>query len=160
MTEDPDELEERREREELADRIGSAFASVPRPDPPVTEGTGPLHEDVEAALAGKPAGEVTAADAWEVRMDLGSLTPPAFAYYLPALLRIVLVDDEYVDALDSSVFGMLTPPDDPSLAEAFDRRIALLDGAQRDALRRYVAWYSEGESTLPSRERALDYWRA
>ena len=49
MTTDLDELEDRRERVGLADHIGSAFASVPRPDPPLTEGR-PLNEDVEALL--------------------------------------------------------------------------------------------------------------
>ena len=50
MTTDLDELEDRRERLGLADHIGSAFASVPRPDPPLTEGR-PLNEDVEVAAA-------------------------------------------------------------------------------------------------------------
>jgi len=160
MTEDPDELEERRVRADLAQRIDAAFAPVPRPHPPITEGTGPLNEDVERALAGKPAGDVTAADAHEVRMDLPYLTPEAFAYYLPSLLRILLTGDTYVDSLDTSVFGMLTPPDDPARAKAFERRTALLDRAQRDALADYLEWYAEGESALPGRERALAYWRS
>jgi hypothetical protein len=73
-------------------------------------------------------------------------------------LRIILLDDEYVDSLDLSVFRILTPPDDPSQAEPFERRMNLLNDSQRDALARYIAWYSQGESNLPGRDRALEYW--
>ena len=98
MTTDLDELKDRRERAGLADHIGSAFASVPRPDPPITEGR-PLNEDVERALAWKFREQITAAEAWELRMDLSSLKPEAFVYYMPALLRVILLGDSCVDSL-------------------------------------------------------------
>ena len=159
MTTDPDELEELRERDSLADAIATAFAPVPRPERPVARGVGPMPEDVERALGGKSAGEVTAGDARAVRVDLGYLTPPAFVYYLPALLRVALAGGEQAEGVGESLFGMLAPPQDPELRAAFDRRVAGLDGAQRDALARWMRWYAGSESDLPGRERALAYWR-
>lgn len=158
MTADPDEIEELRERSEIADRVVSAFAGVELPAPPITEGAGPLNDDVEAALAGKPSAGVTPADAREVRADLAHLTPAALVYYLPALIRIALLSDDDVDGLGEAIFGMLTPPEDrPGLA-FFERRAALLDDDQRSALASFLSWYSEGESYLPGRDRALGYW--
>jgi hypothetical protein len=159
VTPDPDELEDRLERTALADRIGSAFASVCRPDPPITEG-GPLNEDVERALAWKSREEITAADASEVGTDLSSLKPEAFVYYLPALLRVILIGDSYVDSLDASVLALLLPPGGRAADRDFERRMALLDRPQRSALEQYVDWCLDGESGLPGRERALAYWHA
>jgi hypothetical protein len=159
VTTDLDELEDRRERVRLADHIGSAFASVCRPDPPITEGD-TLNEDVERALAWKSCEQITAADASEVRTDLSSLKPEAFVYYLPALLRVSLIGDSHVDSLDASVLVLLLPPEGRAADRAFERRMALLDRSQRSALARYVDWCLDGESGLPGRERALAYWRA
>jgi len=159
VTDDPDEIEELRERTELADRIAAAFAGAELPQPPITEGHGPLCDDVEAALAGKPGADVTPADAREVRIDLGYLRPEAFAYYLPALIRIVLLDDDDTGGLDQALFAMLTPPEQGVAGSGFERRMELLDGPRRSALADFVEWYSEGESYLPGRERALAYWR-
>jgi hypothetical protein len=145
-------------RSRLADRIAAAFATVPRPEPPVTEGHGPLNDDVESALAGKAAGDVTAADAREVRTDLGYLRADAFAYYVPALARIALLCDEDVDGLEQSIVGLLTPPDDPAARAAFEQRIGQLDGAQRGALASFVRWYCDSESFVPERDRALAFW--
>ena len=157
MTTDLDELEDRRERAGLADHIGSAFASVPRPDPPITEGR-PLNEDVERALAWKFREQITAAEAWEVRMDLSSLKPEAFVYYMPALLRVILLGDSCVDSLHDSVLTLLMPREGRATDEDFERRMALLDRSQRSALARYVDWCLDGESGLPGHERALAYW--
>jgi hypothetical protein len=159
VTTDLDELEDRRERADLADHIGLAFASVCRPDPPITE-DGPLNEDVERALAWKSREQITAADASEVRTDLSSLKPEAFVYYLPALLRVILIGDSYVDSLDASVLALLLPREGRAADRDFERRMALLDRPQRSALARYVDWCVDGESGLPGRERALAYWRA
>ena len=145
-------------RSELADRIGAAFASVPRPEPPLTEGHGPLNDDVERALGGKAAGDVTAADAREVRADLGYLRADAFAYYVPALARIALLSDEDVDGLEQSIFSLLTPPGDPAARDAFEQRIGQFDDPQRAALAGFVHWYSGAESFVPGRERALAFW--
>src|SRR5207253_1099641 len=152
--------EELRERDELAEAIATAFAPVPPPGRPIAEGIGPMPEDVERALGGKSPDEVTARDARDVRVDLGYLTPAAFVYYLPALLRIALAGGEQADGVGESLFGMLTPPEDPGLRGSFDERVAPLDEAQRDAVGRWVEWYSEAQSDLPGRERALAFWRA
>jgi hypothetical protein len=145
-------------RSELADRISAAFASVPRPEPPITEGRGPLNDDVERALGGKVADDVTAADAREVRTDLGYLRPDAFAYYVPVLAQIALLSDEDVDGLEQSIFGLLTPPSDPARRDAFEQRTGQLDDAQRAALAGFVHWCSAAESFMPGRDRALAFW--
>jgi hypothetical protein len=160
MAEDPEEIAERGERADLAERLRAAFADVPRPDPPITVGTGPLNEDIERAIAGKTADEITAADAREVRHDLPYLSPEAFIYYLPALLRVILTEDTYVDGLDEFVFYQLVPPENPALSEHFTQRIGPLDDLQRDALRRYVDWYSAREPFLSGRDSALAYWHS
>ena len=158
MTPDADEREERRVREGIADRLGRAFASVPKPSPPVTTG-GPLADDVEKVLAGKDAGALTADDARDVRGDLRLLTAPALRYYLPALLRLILVGDTYIDGLDLFTFLLLVPPEEPGELREFEEELGNLDASQRAAIGDYVAWYSEGESFLPGRERALSYWQ-
>jgi hypothetical protein len=145
-------------RSELVDRIEAAFAPVTRPEPPITEGHGPLNDDVERALGGKAVGDVTAADARAVRTDLGYLRADAFAYYLPALARIALLSDEDVDGLEQSIFGLLTPPDDPGARAAFEQRIGQLDDAQRTALAGFVHWHAGAESFVPGRDRALAFW--
>ena len=160
MTTYPDELKERQERTELADHIGSAFASRSRPAPPITEGEGPLNEDVERALAWKYADQLTTADAWNVRMELPLLRPEALVYYLPALLRIILTGPSYVDSLGTSVLELLLPREGPVVDKDFERRMALLDRSQRDALAQFVDWCLDGEAGVPGRERALAYWRA
>lgn len=145
-------------RSALADRIGAAFANLPLPEQPVTEGHGPLNGDIERALGGKAAGDVTATDARAVRTDLGYLRPDAFAYYVPALARIALLCDEDVDGLEQSIFGLLTPPDDRAARDAFQQRIGQLDDAQRAALGGFVQWYAGAESFVPGCDRALAFW--
>jgi hypothetical protein len=160
MAEDPEEIAELRERGDLAKQIAAAFADLPRPDPPITVGAGPLNEDIERAIAGKTADQITAAEAREVRHDLPYLSPAAFIYYLPALLRIILTDDTHVDGLDEFVFYQLAPPENLALSEHFTQRIGRLDDLQRDALRRYVDWYSASEPFLSGRDSALAYWHS
>jgi hypothetical protein len=157
---DSDELEERRVRERIADRLTQAFASVPKPPPPVTVGGSPLADDVENVLAGKDADALTTDDAREVRGDLSLLTGPSLRYYLPALLRLILLGDTHVDGLDEFIFYLLIPPGDPEQLHGFNDRLGNLDRSQRAALSDYIAWYSEGESFLPERDRALAYWRS
>lgn len=159
MTSDAEEREERRVREGIADRLRRAFASVPKPFPPVTRGGGPLADDIEKVLAGKDAGALTADDARDVRGDLNLLTGPALRYYLPALLRLVLVGDIWVDGLDDFTYQLLVPPEEPGQLRWFEEQFGNLDASQRAAIGVYVAWYSEGESSLPGRERACSYWQ-
>ena len=159
MTDDPDEREERRVRERIADRLSRAFASVPKPSPPVTIGGSPLADDIEKVLAGKDAGALTPDDARDVRGDLRLLTGPALRYYLPALLRLILVGDPLVDGLGDFTFQLLVPPEEPGQPRWFEEQFGNLDAAQRAAIGNYVAWFSEGESFLPGRERAFAYWR-
>lgn len=157
LTVDPDEEAEQRVRTALADELRDAFASVDLPTPPVTTSSG--NDYVERALAGKPANLITPEDARHVLMDLWLLTPEAYRYYLPALLRIHLTGSTFVDGLGSFAFRTLIPPDDPAL-EIFERRMALLDDRQHRALAGYVAWYLDYESSVPRRDAAAaaSYW--
>ncbi|MBV9807728.1 MAG: hypothetical protein JO286_11125 [Solirubrobacterales bacterium] len=158
MSDDSEELEERQVRDRIADRLTRAFSSVPKPAPPLTVGGSALADDVEDVLAGKDADALTADDARELRGDLRLLTRPALRYYLPALLRVVLLGEPYVDGLDEFTFNLLVPPEKPEQLRGFEEQLNL-DAAQRAAIGAYVAWYSQGESFLPGRDRALAYWR-
>jgi hypothetical protein len=157
MLEDDDELREARARTGLRDRIERTFATVPRPDPPLTEGTGPFNEDVEQALGGKTWDEVTPADAHAARLGLWLLAPDAFRYYLPAMLRLAL-GGTYVEGLAEAAFEVLVPRDVPPLARVFEERMRTLDDAQHAALAAFVDWYLQEESIVPLRERAAAYW--
>jgi hypothetical protein len=142
----------------LAQEIEAAFAGVQRPEPPLTLGDGPTQDDVEAALAGKDAAELTPDDAAQVRLDLWSLTPRAFAYYVPALLRMALDGDVEVDGLDEGIFDVLTPPEDGDLRERFDERMRLLDDRRRGALRDFVCAFSDQQPELAGAEAARAHW--
>jgi len=142
----------------IAHEIEAAFAGVPRPDPPLTIGDGPIQDDVEQALAGKGASELTADDATEVRLDLWLLTPEAFAYYVPALLRIALSGDDEVDGLDEGIFDVLAPPGDPGLRARFDERMAQLDEPRRDALATFVCAFSDEHPELDGADAARAHW--
>ena len=159
MADSIDAADEARERAELFERIARSFAQVPRPEPPVTEDAGPLNREVESALAGKAAEEITPDDARDARFGLWLLSPEAFHYYHPALLRYVLpVDAPYVDGLGEAVFEVLVPRENEELQRVFEQRMALLDEAQRDALADYVAWHLANESVVPLRADAEAYW--
>ncbi len=144
----------------LAAEIASAFPAVEPPAPPVTTGAGPVQDDVEQALAGKRAEELTPSDARAVRLDLWSLTPAAWQYYAPALLRMFLADpdDDELDGLGEGIFDTLVPPDDAELRERFDERMARLGDAQRAALRAFVCWYREQEPELAGADAAARHW--
>lgn len=145
-------------RSQLAETIAAAFASVPQPDPPLTIEGGPFERDVEAALGGKSADELTPEDALAVRLDLWALTPEAFRYYVPALARMFLVGETEVDALDEGLMTALTPSPDQEARAKLDERVGLLDDAQRSALREFVCWYLGAESFVAGRDEAAAYW--
>jgi hypothetical protein len=142
----------------LAEQIRAAFADVPQPDPSLTIGAGPLEHGVEQALAGKSADDLEPADALAVRLDLWTLTPEAFQYYVPALTRMFLVGDTAVDALGEGIMTALTPSEDPAIQEKLDERVGALDDAQRKALGDFVCWYLDVEELVPRADAALAYW--
>ena len=150
---------------EIADEIRAAFEDIELPDPPVTEESyGPLGRPVEEALAGKRADKAfTHDDALAVRLDLWALTPEAYRYYVPALVRMLLVGGGggEVDALGEGVMTVLTPPSEAERRERFDTRIALLDDAQRKAAADFVCWWlsdPEGEH-VANRAELVAYWQ-
>ena len=145
-------------RTALADRIAAGFDSVPQPDAPLTIEGGPFERDVDEALAGKSADELTAEDALAVRLDLWALTPEAFRYYVPALARMFLVGETEVDALGEGLITALTPSQDAATRAKLDERVGLLDAAQRDALREFVCWYLSVEEDVPRGDAAAEYW--
>lgn len=142
----------------LAEELRAAFADVPQPDPSLTIGAGPLEHDVEQALEGKSADDLTPEDALAVRLDLWTLTPEAFRYYVPALTRMFLVGDTDVDALGEGIMTALTPSEDPSIQEKLDERVGALDDAQRQALGDFVCWYLDVEEFVPRADAAVAYW--
>lgn len=145
-------------RTELADRIAAAFDSAPQPDPPLTIEGGPFERDVDAALSGKSADELTAEDALAVRLDLWALTPEAFRYYVPALARMFLVGETEVDALGEGLITALTPSQDAATRAKLDERVGPLDAAQREALGEFVCWYLDVEEDVPRGDAAAEYW--
>lgn len=146
---------------EIADEIRAAFEDIEPPDAPVTEARyGSLGQPVEAALAGTRADELTPDDALAVRLDLSALTPEAFRYYVPALIRMLLVGGTEVDALGEGIVTVLTPPEEPERRERFDARMALLDDAQRQALADFACWWlADEDEHVANREELATYWQ-
>lgn len=145
---------------EIADEIRAAFGDVPQPDPPVTLDVGPFESRVEEALGGKSADELTAEDALAVRNDLWALTPDAFRYYVPALIRMLLIGGTEVDALGEGIVTALTPPGEPETRAKFDERMASLDDAQRTALGDFVCWWlSDEDEYVAQRAQLAEHWR-
>ena len=93
-----------------------------------------------------------------MRLDLWTLTPEAFGYYVPALTRMLLVGDTAVDALGEGIMTALTPSEDPAIQEKLDERVSALDDAQRKALGDFVRWYLDVEEFVPRADAALAYW--
>jgi hypothetical protein len=143
---------------EIAEALSAAFSELKPPDPPVTIGNGPIEQTVESVLGGREADALTPDDALAIRLDLWTLTPDAFAYYVPALARMLLADKTAVDALGEGLWTALAPPTEPGRREKFDARIAVLDDDQRAAIGRFVCWYLCSEEELPRAEEARDYW--
>ncbi len=106
----------------------------------------------------KPADELTPADALAVRLDLWALTPEAWRYYVPALVRMFLVGDTEVDALAEGLITSLTPTDDQQGREKLDERVAGLDSAKRQALADFVCWFVRVEEYVPRGAAAAGYW--
>ena len=160
MTSDPEERDELRARGELAARLDRAFSSTPHPTPPVTWGTGPFNDEIERALAGKNPDQLSPADAYLLRGDLRFLTEEALLYYLPALLRLVLAGEPYIDGLDTFTFLVLAPPDNAVYLHDFEKQMSRLDPDQRAVIADYVAWYCDQDARAPGCDRALTYWRS
>jgi hypothetical protein len=143
---------------EIAEALSAAFSKLEPPAPPVTIGNGPIEQTVESVLAGREADDLTPEDALAIRLDLWTLTPEAFAYYVPALARMLLADKMAVDALGEGLWTALAPPTEPGRREKFDARIAVLDDDQRAAIGRFVCWYLCSEEELPRADEARGYW--
>lgn len=154
---DDDELEELEERQTLWRTLDNAFERFRDAPEPSVRGDHPLADDVREALAGKRWQDLGADELRTIRLDLRRLTPPAFWWVFRAVARQVLVSDDPVDGLAEAAIAVLTPVDEPTDEDVTTRR-ALLDSAQRTAVREFVMWYSEGESHLPGRERLLAAW--
>jgi hypothetical protein len=145
---------------EIADEIRAAFAGVEQPTPPLTLGEGPFEHRVEETLADKSADELTPDDALAVRNDLWALTPDAFRYYVPALIRMLLIGGTEVDALGEGIVTALTPADAPETRAKFDERMASLDEAQRRALGDFVCWWlSDEDEYVAQRDKLAAYWQ-
>jgi len=93
------------------------------------------------------------------------LDSAAFAAYLPAYLRAVLLERDQLDALPGFLIGALSRRiDDEALRVRFDRRVSALDRAQRAAVAQALEFLaSHTDDSQPALRRrwhaALDsYW--
>lgn len=72
--------------------------------------------------------------------SLAFFTPEAFRFFLPAYMKVSLLDYGNADIIPMSVLGSLTRPQDPSLMEYSLSRIEVLDDAQRNCLREFLSF--------------------
>jgi hypothetical protein len=70
--------------------------------------------------------------------SLAFFTPEAFRFFLPAYIRVSLLNYEEADIIPMSVLGSLTRPQDPALSEYFKSRLGVLDNAQRGCLKNFI----------------------
>jgi hypothetical protein len=66
--------------------------------------------DIEEGFMGKRWKDITHQLLWNHRDEIGSLTPDAFRYYLPAFLLAVLQSSEKLDAFPIIFIPYLIPP--------------------------------------------------
>lgn len=72
--------------------------------------------------------------------DMHLLSPVAFRYYLPAYMRISVLQYEEADLLPHSVVFSLIKPADPELAEYYLKRMSGFTSVQRSAINAFL-WY-------------------
>ena len=82
---------------------------------------------------------MTLDDARSDQLDaiIAALSPAAFRFFLPGLMRLALRPEHDGEMIDSEIVGCLTASDHPSLSwqlAAVQRRIDLLDDDQRRAV--------------------------
>ena len=150
----------------LMEHLEAAFGGLPVPadDRLVLDDSGYHLEcnQVKAMLRGRHWRDLSPEDLEGEADSLSFLAPEGFRFFLPAFVRVSLLDFERADLVPMAVVGALTRPDDPDRQEYFNSRLGALDARQRQALkqflaflrRRYEAYFLPGE--LERAEESLD----
>jgi len=126
----------------------AAFDAVPQPPREALINTH-CEECLETseALAGKPWQAITLDDLLRGR-ETALLTPAAWRYYLPAMIRWCVRDPHAVDVLLDNLVYALEPPQPeayPGQRQYFEARATGFDARQREAIVAYLEWYRAKE---------------
>jgi hypothetical protein len=139
----------------LLERLETAFGELPMPedDHLVLDDSGYHLEcnQVKAKFRGRHWRSLSPADLQGEADSLAFFTPEAFRFFLPAYVRVSVLDFELADLIPMVVVGALMRPADPGLLGYYQSRIATLDGPQRAVLRQFLSFLRErhGDSFLP-----------
>jgi hypothetical protein len=150
----------------LMEGLEAAFGGLPVPadDRLVLDDSGNHLEcnQVKALFRGRHWRDLSPEDLEGEADSLSFLAPEGFRFFLPAFVRVSLLDFERADLIPMAVIGALTQPEDPDLQEYLSSRLGTLDAGQRRVLkeflaflrRRYEAYFLPGE--LERAEESLD----
>ena len=155
-------------RDSFLERLNEAFSKVSRPDndniaiPPNDFYKG-VYDDVTRAFQNQTVETFTSEFASENYDAIYLFTPEAFQYYLPAYMRIAVVDSD--SNIPYTILHVLTPPDDNDLLEYGDALTKLLTVEQKTSVVEIITLYRDVFLTKSDLmffgeqiQTALDFW--
>ncbi len=155
-------------RDSFLERLNEAFSKVSRPDndniaiPPNDFYKG-VYDDVTRAFQNQTVETFTSEFASENYDAIYLFTPEAFQYYLPAYMRIAVVDSD--SNIPYTILHVLTPPDDNDLLEYGDALTKLLTVEQKTSVVEFITLYRDVFLTKSDLmffgeqiQTALDFW--
>lgn len=151
------------QRQKLVRVIENAFANTPYPDDGnIGYGLGKLEGQKWESL---PVDIIRLK-----RDDFHNLLPKAFRYFLPALMRAVVVNPDVVDTFVDNILNLLSPNSmsgnlNEQMKERLDQRRQLFTDEEKKAVHAFLKSYFELEPEIErtAKEKqtlsaAIDYW--
>lgn len=137
-------MEDTAETRSLLEGLEAAFGGLPIPadEHLVLDNSGYHLEcnQVKAKFRGRHWRDLSLADLEGEADSLAFFTPEGFRFFLPAYVRISVLDFEHADLIPMSAVGSLTRPENPRLWSYFESRFGALDGRQRGVLKEFLAF--------------------
>jgi hypothetical protein len=128
--------------EKLLQNIDEAFSSVPTPtsDNLVYDNSEYNLEckRIKEKFNGTHWRDLSIADLQGQSAALSFFSPDAFRFFLPAFLRVSILDYQRSDVIPDSIVSDLSPPKDESLCSYWAERISPLSDMQKQVLREFI----------------------
>ena len=126
-------------RRELATKIQEVFRNTPHPSEDQIGG----YLD---ALKGYKWDNLPIEVISSYKHDFHRLSAEGFRYFMPALMRAVILQPEEADALVDNIVSLLTPPkDDVLVSKTFEYRIQNLNNQERAMIATFMVSYKDLE---------------
>jgi hypothetical protein len=137
--------------EALKKKIEDAFASACYPGDDHIVNDGSRHYPLARRYRGRHWRELTFEDVFREPDPLAHFTPPAFAFFLPAILLASLTDDPRTRGICVDIVYHLGPFLSDATPDEFDVRIRDLTKEQREAVAHFLLYFHENDTdTFPS----------